>query len=164
MQFESLDAQIQTCEQHLDATNTRSTEVEFFLVQYLLIRVCAEYETRIPILIKRRCARPMPDNHVRHYAEKSTAYFSKRFAISDLGDNLARFGGEYKKVFTDLVHNTPSHSSWDNIYTNRVAVAHNTGVQMTLRDFKTDYAKSVAVLDALVSALELKPPEIADLK
>jgi hypothetical protein len=57
-----------------------------------------------------------------------------------------------------------SHVAWDNIYTNRQAVAHKTGPQMSFGDLKNDYRDSLVVLDSLVSALGLRPREIRDLK
>lgn len=51
MQFRQLDFHLQKCEQHLDSTKTRNTEIESYFVQYLLTRICAEYEARIAILV-----------------------------------------------------------------------------------------------------------------
>ena len=56
-----------------------------------------------------------------------------------------------------------AHVAWDNIYTNRQAVAHKTGTQMSLGDLKQNYKDSLRVLDALVSTLSLKPREVRDL-
>jgi hypothetical protein len=53
-----------------------------------------------------------------------------------------------------------SHAAWSNIYTNRQAVAHQAGTQMSLGDLKTNYADSLLVLDALAVALELRPREL----
>lgn len=47
MRFISLEFLMQRCEEHLDATNTRSTEIESYLVQFLLVRICAEFEIRV---------------------------------------------------------------------------------------------------------------------
>jgi hypothetical protein len=57
-----------------------------------------------------------------------------------------------------------AHVAWDNIYTNRQAVAHKTGTQMSFGDLKKDYKDSLVVLDALVVALSLRPREIRDLR
>jgi len=162
MTFASVDSLIQRCEQHLDATNTRNTEIESVMVQHLLIRICAEYEKRIVALFHRRCSRTT-DLHLRAFAQKSAQYVCQRFDISDITKNLGRFGDDYKKTFHGQVMTGVAHIAWDNIYTNRVAVAHGTGAQMTFGDLKQAYSDSLTVLDALMSALCLTPSEIVDL-
>lgn len=76
---------------------------------------------------------------------------------------LGRFGIDYKQAFHGQVTSGMAHVAWDNIYTNRQAVAHKTGTQMSFGDLKRDYKDSLVVLDALVSALSLKPREMRDL-
>lgn len=163
MQFGRLDFHLQKCEQHLDAASVRNTEIETYFVQYLLTRICAEYETRIAILVERRCSR-MRDAHIKSFAKRSAKDACKRFDISDIKGILGRFGDDYKQAFHDQVMKTASHVAWDNIYHNRQAVAHGAGAQMSFPDLKKNYQESLAVLDALVLALGLKPGEIRDLK
>jgi hypothetical protein len=65
-----------------------------------------------------------------------------------------------------------SHFRWtnfwgagqNNIYSNRQAVAHGSGAQMSFGDLTKNYQESLVVLDELVSALNLRPKEIHDLK
>jgi len=162
MQFTQLDFHIQKCTEHLDATKTHNTEVESYFVQYLLTRICAEYETRIAILIQRRCSR-MTDLHVKRFLQRSAKEVARNFNLGDLKGVLGRFGDDYKQIFHDSVMNTPAHVAWDNIYNNRQAVAHSSGAQMSFGDLKQNYQQSLLVLDALVSALCLKPKETKDL-
>ncbi|MFZ0247023.1 HEPN domain-containing protein [Candidatus Binatus sp.] len=162
MRFAVLDSHFQNCEAHLVATNSVSTHVESYLVQFLLTRICAEYETRIKVLIQRRCTR-VTDGYVRHFAERSAKDVSKNFNIGDLKGVLARFGDDYKQGFHDSVMLTPAHIAWDNIYANRQAVAHGSGAQMTFKELKTAYEDSLGVLDSLMQALELTPLETVDL-
>jgi len=163
MNFASLDFVIRQCEEHLDTTSTRSTEIESYFVQYLLIRICAEYETRIATLVHRRCSRTK-DLHLRSFAQQTAQYICQRFSISDIATVLGRFGADYRRTFHGQVMNGIAHVAWDNIYTNRQAVAHKTGTQMSFGDLKRDYKDSLTVLDALVSALTLRPREIKDLR
>jgi predicted PhzF superfamily epimerase YddE/YHI9 len=162
MTFASLESLMQRCEEHLDATNTRNTEIESYFVQYLLVRICAEYEARVTTLVRRRCSRPR-DHHLKSFAQKTAEYVCKHFAIGDIGKVLERFGSDYKQAFHGQVMSGMAHVGWDNIYTNRQAVAHTTGTQMSFGDLKQNYQDSLAVLDALVSALGLKPREVRDL-
>jgi hypothetical protein len=161
MTFTNLESVMLVCEQHLDATGTRSTEIESYFVQYLLIRICAEYETRVTALMHRRCSRTR-DPHLRSFAQQTAEYVSKRFSISDISKILGRFGSDYRQAFHGLVMNGLAQVAWDNIYTNRQAVAHRAGAQMSFGDLKKNYQDSLAVLDALVFALNLRPREIRD--
>jgi hypothetical protein len=162
MKCSSLDFVMRRCEEHLDTTGMRSTEIESYFVQYLLVRICAEYETRITTLVHRRCSRTK-DRHLKSFAQQTAEYICQRFSISDIAKILGRFGSDYKQAFHGQVMSGMAHVAWDNIYTNRQAVAHKTGTQMSFGDLKKDYTDSLVVLDALVSALSLKPREVRDL-
>ena len=163
MQFAQLNFHLQKCKEHLDLTKTHNTEIESYFVQYLLTRICAEYETRIAILVQRRCSR-MKDQHVKRFLQRSAKDASKYFNIGNIKGALGRFGDDYKQSFHDLVFGKPSHVAWDNIYNNRQAVAHGSGAQMSFGDLIKNYQESLSVLDALVSALNLRTKEIRDLK
>jgi hypothetical protein len=162
MKFGSLDFVIQRCEAHLDTTGTRSTEIESYFVQYLLVRICAEYEARVTTLVHRRCSRTK-DAHLKSFAQQTAEYICQRFSISDIAKILGRFGSDYKQAFHGQVMSGMAHVAWDNIYTNRQAVAHKAGAQMSFGDLKKNYQESLVVLDALISALSLKPQETRDL-
>lgn len=163
MQFAQLDFHIQKCKEHLDATKTHNTEIESYIVQFLLTRICAEFETRIAVLVQRRCSR-MRDPHVKRFVQRSARDAAKYFNIGDIAGILHRFGEDYKKVFHDSILNTRAHIAWDNIYSNRQAVAHGSGVQMSFGDLTKNYAESILVIDVIVTALNLKPRELRDLK
>jgi len=163
MTFARLDLLIQDCEQHLDSTGSRGTEIESYFVQFLLTRICAEYEARIAVLVHRRCSRTR-DVHVKSFNQRSAKEVARNFNIGDLKGILGRFGNDYKTTFHNLVINKAPHVSWDNIYNNRQAVAHGSGAKMTFGDLKRDYENSLVVLDSLSMALDLKPREVSDLK
>lgn len=162
MNFGSIDYQMLSCKNHLDATNTWATEIELFLVQYLLVRICAELEDRVPVLFERRCSRGT-DAQLTQFAIKTVHYVTKRFAIQDLGIVLKRFDDGYHKHFNKAVIANNSHLAWDSIYNNRHAVAHGAGIQMTFNDLSKAYGDCLSVLDALVGALGLTQDEIKDL-
>jgi hypothetical protein len=162
MKFSSLEFDMQLCEDHLDKTNMRSTEIENYFVEYLLVRICAEYEARIVSLVHRRCSRTR-DPHLKSFAQQNAKYACRRFSTGEIAGILGKFGGDYKQVFQNEVVTGMARIAWDNIYANRQGVAHRSGAQMSFGDLKRDYRDSLSVLDALVSALKLKPKEIRDL-
>ncbi|MCA1564942.1 MAG: hypothetical protein LC803_04785 [Acidobacteria bacterium] len=164
MRFGQLEYEIRQCEQHLDAAAARNTEVENYLVRYLLVRICAEYETRIKTLVQRRCTRTN-DPHLVNFASWGAEIAAKNFDIGDITGTLKKFGEDYKKAFSDAVTNQDCHRAWDSIYYNRVTVAHGNGmVMMTIDDLKIAYNDSLVVIDELVKALCLKPKDIKGLK
>jgi hypothetical protein len=163
MTFGSLDFLIQRCEEHLDKTGMRSTEIESYFVQYLLVRIWAEYETRIATLVHRRCSRSR-DKHLRSFAQGQAKIVAKNFKVSDIAGILGRFGEDYKLAFHTQVMSDTRHVAWSNIYTNRMAVAHGVGAQMSFGDLKKDYQESRSLFDALAVALNLKAREMRGLK
>jgi hypothetical protein len=136
-------------------------EVEAFLVQYLIVRVCAELEARIPLIFERRCVRGT-DVQLKQFAVRTVQYITKRFSVRDLGDYLKRFDIAYHKHFNGAVVSNDSHVAWDSIYINRHAVAHGAGIQMNFTDLAKAYKDYLPVLDALVAALGLTPDETKD--
>jgi hypothetical protein len=163
MQFKVLESHFRNCQTHLDDTRTHNTAVESYLVQYLLTRICAEYESRIRTLIERRCSR-IKDPYVKRFARRSAQEVTKKFRVSDIKGVLGRFGELYVQKFHDSVVDKPPHTAWDNIYNNRQAVAHDAGAQMSFDELKKSYEDSLTVLDSIVGALGLKPRHIRDLK
>lgn len=163
MRFGQIDAEIAKCEEHLRATGTANTEVEFYLAQYLLVRLVAEYELRIKTLIQRRCARGSLDAYVKAYFQNTGWGMTRQFKIGDITGYLRKFGDDYAKTFADLV-DAQLEQEWLNLYTNRHAVAHSTGAQVTLHDLKQHYQKTRAVVDAVVAALVMRPYDLRGLK
>ena len=161
MTISSLDFAITRCEEHLDATKMRSTEIEKYFVEYLLVRICSEYESRVSALVHRRCSRTS-DTHLRGFVQYAAEQICKRFSITDICNVLQKFGNDYKHTFHSKVMSGMPHVAWTNIYNNRHAVAHTAGAQMTFGDLKTNYKDSLVVLDAIALALELEPRETLD--
>ncbi len=161
--FPQIDREIAQCEKHLDASGTRNTEAEAYLVRYLLVRICAEYETRIRTIVQRRCTRTT-DRHFQSFGQHWAVEATRRFKVSDLAWMLGCFGDDYKKAFSDAVSGQPSNAAWDNIYINRHAVAHGNGaVMMTLGELKKTYCDSTVLIDELVKVLDLNPRELKGL-
>jgi hypothetical protein len=87
----------------------------------------------------------------------------KKFTVKDIMEILAKFGDDYKTTFRGPVMGGMIHVAWNNLYTNSMAVAHGAGAQMSFGDLKRDYANSLLLLDALATALTLKPRELRGL-
>jgi hypothetical protein len=162
MRFGQIDAEIAKCEEYLKAAGADGSEIEFYLTQYLVVRIVAEYEARIKTLIQRRCARGN-DDHVKAFVSSSARIVTRDFNIGDIKGYLGRFGEDYAKAFRDVI-DADLIQLWDNMYTARQKVAHLTGFQMTLRELKENYQKTRTVIDSVAMALTLKPRELKDLQ
>lgn len=162
MRFGAIDAQIARCEEHLRDTGTGGSVTEFYLTQFLLVRLVAEYEARIMTLIRLRCSRGN-DDRIKSFTRRGAKALLRSFAIGEIAGCLRHFGDDYGKTFRDSIDPTLDQM-WHNLYTNRDAVAHMDGAQMTLRDLKEHYQKTRVVIDAVVTALEMRPKELKDLK
>ena len=163
MRLRGFETQLHNAEKHLDDTSSRQSEIETYIVQYLLVRACAEYESRLVRMVERRCLR-VGDAHVKRFVQRSIRDSCRYFNIGDIKGLLGRLGDDYKEAFDSKVMNTQSHVAWDNIYTNRHSVAHGHGsVQMNFADLKQNYSESLAVLDALAHCLGLTSDEMRDL-
>jgi hypothetical protein len=130
----------------------------------MLVRICAEYETRLATLVQRRCSRTN-DQYLLRFAQKAAKSATRNFNVGDISGVLGLFGEDYKKAFSDAVLKTKAETAWNNIYTNRHTVAHGNGtVMMTFPDLKRDYADSVVVINEVVTALCLRQKDIKGLR
>jgi hypothetical protein len=54
MDLPAVDHAIEACRAHLEATGTSNTEIEAYLVRYLLVLTCGEYERTVEELVMAR--------------------------------------------------------------------------------------------------------------
>ena len=54
MALSDIDNELTACENHLNLTNTKGTDIESFLTQFLLVRICGQYEKEIRRIINER--------------------------------------------------------------------------------------------------------------
>lgn len=161
MKFQRIEDAIATCASHLDASSARGTAIENLLVSYLLVLICAEYEMCLAKLLQMRAAR-ISDVHLLKVLNKWVTNQTKRMAIRDLSECLKQLGDDYRDDFSTRVQvHATAHLSWNNIQTNRHAVAHSTGVGVTLNELDGFFKDSQAVLIAVAEGLGFTATEIA---
>ena len=141
----------------------QNSDVENYLVSYLLAVSYAEIEEKIKTILERRSSKSN-DKHVSQYIISNHKNNTGRIAISDITSLLARFGDDYKMVFMGSVLNKPTHAAWDNIILNRHKVTHGSGViEMTILEFEKALQGSKDTLIELANAFSLTLSEISDL-
>ena len=163
MTFGRIDNAISVCSQHLDDTNSRNTEVESFLVQYLLVLITSEYDLRLKRLVEIRVSKS-EDDQILSFASYACGKIVRGSKISDIRGNILRpFGATCDQTFEDEVIDTEGHVAYDSIIANRHSVAHATGANLTFSELEHNYKKSKAVLDAVAKALDLTDDDLKNL-
>jgi RiboL-PSP-HEPN len=162
MHFPRLDNAIAVSKKHLDATKAYGTEIESFLVAFLLVTIIAEFEERLEAIVAKRAERAA-DSHIQAFATHYAHVAVRSPKISDIAGVLGYFGADYKDAFQKKITNTAAHRAYDLLLTNRHTVAHRTVPNMTFVELEAAYPESVKVIDAAAEALSLTPTEIASL-
>jgi hypothetical protein len=160
MKFPRLDNAMAVCKLHLDTTGARGTEIESYLVGYLLMIICAEFDDRFKKLIETRAARA-GDAQLKNFIVHACGRIVRGNKVAELTGHLSGFGGACKTDFHSAVAAT-AVTSYDNIMTNRHTVAHyTTSHSMTFADLERAYNDSRDVLKAVATALGLSTAELA---
>jgi hypothetical protein len=162
MTLRRIDNALAVCKTHLDGTDTRGTEIESYLVAYLLTLVASEYEQRVEALFSLR-AMKCGDPHVHSFVTSACGRIIRSPRCSEIAGALGMFDAKCKTDFQAKVNNQACQTSYDKIITNRQLVAHLTGSNMTFAELERDAAESIMVLEAVVDALGLLPGDLAAL-
>jgi hypothetical protein len=148
MKLAKIDHAIEICEEHLDRTNSRGTEIEAFLTQYLLVLICAAFEEEIEQIVIHRLS-GSGDAHVEAFAKSALDAVFRSIKTSEIAGLLNRFGPDYKAEFSSRVSNTRAETYFNNIVVGRHATAHSIGSSVTLRELIEFYTEAHTVLDAI---------------
>jgi hypothetical protein len=149
--FVRVDSAIERCREHLDATGARNTEVETFLVGYLVTIIHAEFEQHVSELLRERTR--SSDPHLTAWGAYATGRIAKKFSVSDLSGYLRAFDESCRMMFANAIHDTPEHLAYDRIESTRQLVAHARDTSLTFDDVEQSYREACAVLDAFAKAL-----------
>jgi len=153
MRLPRIDDAIERCRAHLDLSAARSTAIESFLVQHLLVLICASFELEVERLIDDRVGRSA-DPEVREFARSCVSQIFRNPQIGEISGLLGRFGDLPKSAFKSRVNGTRAETFFSSIVSNRHQVAHSLGPNLTLAELETAYAEAHSVLDAVRAALE----------
>lgn len=141
------DEAIQICRDHLDVTGMRNSEVETYLVHYLLVLIYADYEQRIIEVVSRRGA-TSGDVPVGEFMNWAARRLVRSILYSEIKGVAGYFGENVKGELANRLDETPEAAAYNNIITNRHRLAHTGGLTMTLQELERAYVQSVSVLDA----------------
>jgi len=152
------DVAIITCERHLLNTHSLNTEVETYLVKYLLVLICSEFEEMILRAVEAR-AGSLTDAEIVAFIKSATAQLFRSLRISELSGLLGRFAPAIKDNFSSNVTDSAAHVAFDTLINNRMQVAHSTGVvNLTFGELKLRYEESKDVVRYFATALNVAHP------
>lgn len=144
---------INACEEHLQLTNSFSTEIEAYFVQYLLIVICAECERYFVEIANQRISL-LGNKHISNYFDATSNRMLQSIHFSQISGFLGYFGDDLKQYFSNSV-DEKIKSYWSDIITNRNAVAHGTKtVQLTFNELKEKYQTCSVILLEFERALQ----------
>jgi len=147
MRLQRIEFALEQCEQHLEHSAAYGTEIESLLTQSVLVIMCAEFEQKIEDIVRSKCG-SVEDKAIKEFLSSCVAAVFRSVKSSELAGLLNRFGPEYKdayKVRADDQQRAVTY--YNNIVTNRHAIAHHLGSTVSFREAKLFYEEGHVVLD-----------------
>lgn len=140
-------------EHYLDSNNLRNTEIENYIVRYLLIFCCAEFSEIIREIIFSR-VRSINDPLIINYVEKSIDLGFKNPTMENIYKVLGQFDRDLKRIFKQNV-DTQIINSWETLINNRNEVAHKTQctISITITELKTYLSNISSIYDQIEAIL-----------
>lgn len=151
MRLASIDHAIKTCEEHLDRTNARGTEIEAYLTRYLLTFICATFEEEIEKIVLQRIA-GSSDPYIEAFAKSALDAVFRSIKTGEIAGLLNRFSPKHKEKFQTAVNGTRAETYFNNIVLGRHSTAHSLGANVTLRELVEFYEEGHTILDAIQEA------------
>lgn len=147
-----IEKDLTLCQAHLDSTNNKGTEIESFLTQFLLVRICGQYEKEIAKIVNDRATRS-GDKELALFVGKTVEAYKHLKLDSIRGNILRRFGSKYSDSFDTIIKDTEPAIRYQNIIENRDSSAHGGSIQMTFEELCISHNKAKEVLQALSDVL-----------
>lgn len=142
--FDNLTRVIEVSKDHLDTTATSGTEIESFIVGYLLTVVHAEFEQAVKRAVSERC-QAAGDPLIGNFGALAAKRLVRSIKISDLSGILGHFDANCKKTFQTSIQNARSASYYSNLESSRQAIAHEATSNATMSDVQTWFVEAKQV-------------------
>ncbi|MDH3277147.1 MAG: HEPN domain-containing protein [Nitrosopumilus sp.] len=153
MTLSDIENDLTTCIYHLNSTKTKGTLIESFLTQFLLVRICGQYEKEIERIVNER-SQKFGDTDLAYFV-KNTFQSHQHLKLDDIrGKILKKFNENMSIEFDSMIKNTEPEIRYRNIVTNRDAGAHGGTVNMTFDELILSHNQAKKVLEALSDVLK----------
>ena len=140
------------CQNHLNTTNGKGTEIESYLTQFLLVSICGRYEKEIERIVNQR-AEKSGDVELASFVKETMEAYKHLKLDAVRGKILKKFSEKYADLFDAKIMGKDSQIYYQNIVINRDASAHGGIVNMTFDDLVKAHGHAKEVLEALHDAL-----------
>lgn len=151
MTISDLENCFNSCVNYVQTTKNLNAEIKSYLTEFLLIRICAEYEKEIKRIIV---------NRTELTGDMELASFMKQKGdVRDLstsalkGNILKPFSQKYGDLFDKMVAGTEYETRYNNIITNRNKAAHGGIVNMTFEELIQSYPLAKRIMDSMSKIL-----------
>ena len=152
MTFLDIEQDLSACESHLMSTKSKGTNMESFLTQFLLIRICGQFEQEIDNIMTARACECNDPELISFIQSRFQSY--KHLKLDDLrGNVLKKFGEHIRDNFDQQIKDKDPEIRYSNIITNRDTAVHQGTLQITFDELKISYFEAKKVLLAFESAL-----------
>ena len=137
--------------QHVDDSEARGTVIEAFLAQHILVVICAEVQQEISRLIKSRIDE-VGSIELTSFTVASCTRLFRSVMTSEIAGLLGHFSRACKDSFNEQLDDRLIFQ-YNAAVKDRHAVAHTSGVQITLNDARQVLEHADLVLAAAAQAL-----------
>lgn len=137
MTIADLERDLQICQEHLRKTNSNNSDIDTFLTQFMLVRICGEYEIEIKRSINNRVKKTGDSNLAKFVENKIDV---RSILISDIKGNIIKpLSSDGGNSFDFKTKDTEMASRYNNIVENRNYIAHGTYINMTFSELMDSY-------------------------
>lgn len=151
--FLDVQKDLERCEKHLKDTNTKGTEIEWYLMHFLLVRIGGKFEKEIERIIVNR-AKKSGDSELGQYIENNFEP-QKHLWVGDLrGKILKKFNQRIADKFDEQIKDKNPAIRYDNIVRNRHCAAHGGHLTMTFDELKKTFPDAIKLLDTFENVLK----------
>lgn len=162
MDFTRIDHAMSVCKSHLVATSTANTEIESYLVGYLLSVIYAEFEQRIRAMVCKRAERAS-DVDVHNFVVSAVGRLMRGIKIAEVKGIIGQFHPQCSADLDAQVNDSQMLTMYTNMILNRHGVAHVSGSNMTFLELEASLVHGKLVVEAVAIALGLTDDEVLGL-
>lgn len=144
---------VSDCEDHLRATLTSGTAIEFYLTQHILIILCAEMQQEINKIAESRVSY-LGDEGMRSYVLSTSGKILRSVKKTDIAGFVNLFGEKSKSKFNSLIIDNEV-TIYNQAVSDRHKTAHSHGAQITFAELKDAIKVAKKILNAVEKSISV---------
>lgn len=148
MRINEIDDALSSCRRHLEDSGALDPEIDWFLAQYILVRIRAKFEERVRALISEPLDE-VADEYVRQLASHGVSHIVRGSQTSHISETLKRIDPNLQAEFRRRVSDTEKERSFNFLAISRNQTAHSATSNLTLDSLSHHYEAAHLVLDDL---------------